>query len=112
MTAISASKGIMDYNVSKAGLDMVTKQFALELGKHQIRVNSVNLTGVRTPLTVEYFEKSPDLEQVFKTITPLGRLCEIPEVVGPVMYLLSEYSTMVTGTLHVVDGGLLSNIPV
>ena len=91
---------------------MVTKQFALELGPHQIRVNSVNPTGVWTGPTKKLMKQAPDLETKFASNTPLGRFCEIQEVVEPIMYLLSEHSTMVTGTTHLVDGGVCSNIPV
>ena len=91
---------------------MVTKQFALELGLHQIRVNSVNLTWTLTNPVREYFAEHPEKEEQVKAITPLGRIAEVREMVEPIMYLLSDHSSMVSGTAHVVDGGLLSNIPV
>ena len=91
---------------------MVTKQFALELGPHQIRVNSVNPTWTRTNPVIAHFADVPDEETRVKTITPLGRIAEVRDIVEPIMYLLSDHSSMVSGTTHVVDGGLLSNIPV
>ena len=91
---------------------MVTKQFALELGPHQIRVNSVNPTVVWTDYARELKQKDPNFEDTFNSVTPLGRQCEVREVVEPILYLLSDHSSMVTGTVHVVDGGILSNIPV
>ena len=112
VSAISAVKGFIGPDIAKAGLDMVTKQFALELGPHQIRVNSVNPTGVWTDPTKELVKHAPEIETKLTSNTPLGRFCEIKEVVEPIMYLLSEHSAMVTGTMHLVDGGLLSNIPV
>ena len=102
----------MVIGVTKAGLDMVTKQFALELGPYQIRVNSVNTTGVLTGSMKEFIKTSPEYEKKLTSIIPLGRFCEVYEVVEPVMYLLSEHFTMVTGTMHLVEGGLMSNIPV
>ena len=91
---------------------MVTKQFALELGPHGIRVNSVNPTGVLTDFVKDYFMKNPTMENKFNSLTPLGRMAEVSEVVDPILYLLSDHSNMVTGTTHIIDGGILSHIPV
>ena len=112
MASIKAVKGFVSHNIAKAGLDMVTKQFALELGLHQIRVNSVNPTGIWTGPTKDLVKRSPDIETTLAAITPLGRFCEVQDVIDPIMYLLSEHSTMVTGTTHIIDGGILCNIPV
>ena len=90
---------------------MVTKQFALELGPHQIRVNSVNLTVVRTEAMVRDMEGSAIVNNIISN-TPLGRICSLEESTGAIQYLLSDYSTMVNGTNQVVDGGLLAQIPV
>ena len=103
---------MFDLTFAKAALDMVTKQFALELGPHQIRVNSVNPTWCLTNPVIEHLVDYPEEEARVKIITPLGRLAEAREIVEPIMYLLSDHSSMVSGTIHVVDGGLLSNIPV
>ena len=102
----------MDYNVAKAGLDMVTKQFALELGPHQIRVNSVNPTWILVDRVKEEMASNPDRPETALRLIPLGRFGEVREAVEPIMYLLSEHSSMVTGTTHLVDGGMMSNIPV
>ena len=91
---------------------MVTKQFALELGPHQIRVNSVNPTRVAVESMPKCFEDEPERGKTLISITPMGRVCNRQECVDPILYLLSEHSTMVTGTTHVIDGGLMSNIPV
>ena len=106
MAAINPVKNTLAYNVSKAGLDMVTKQFALELGPHQIRVNMV-LAGA-FEREWQYSEQA----QRAKAITPMGKFCSLKEACGPVMYLLSDHSTMVNGTNQVVVGGLLAHIPV
>ncbi|XP_045167658.2 L-xylulose reductase-like [Mercenaria mercenaria] len=103
----------LPYSVSKAGLDMVTKQFALELGPYQIRVNSVNPTLVMTPM-ISSLKDGLDLqyEKGFIARTPMGRIAKVEESVGPVLYLLSDYSSMVSGQMHPVDGGMLSNVAV
>ena len=109
---VNPIKGGLYYDITKAALDMVTKQFALELGPHQIRVNSANPNLVLTETMQKYMMEAEFVEEKTKALTPLGRLCTVKEVVEPVMYLLSDHSTMVNGTIHVIDGGLLSNIPV
>ena len=102
----------MDNCVSKAALDMVTKQFALELGPHSIRVNSVSPTWLWTEGVKRSAEEYPELYERAHLITPMNRFCELNEVVEPILYMLSDYSSMVSGTIHLVDGGLLSHIPV
>ena len=104
-------KNYLPYNLSKAALDMVSKQFALELGSHQIRVNSVNICGVLTETVTEEWMEAEVVKNLI-AFTPMGRFSSLKESSGPIMYLLSDHSTMVNGTNHVVDGGLLANIPV
>ena len=108
---MSPMNNALAYDVSKAALDMVTKQFALELGPHQIRVNSVNLKGVLTETVVRDHLDSEQTKNLI-AITPMGRLCTLKESSSSIMYLLSYQSTMVSGTNHVVDGGLMAHIPV
>ena len=89
---------------------MVTKQFALELGHYQIRVNSVNPTVVSAGSVVEM----PDYKEwsdISKQLTPLGRVCNEKEVLQPIMYLLSDQASMVTSSIHVVDVGLFTRAP-
>ncbi|XP_053406584.1 cyclopentanol dehydrogenase-like [Mercenaria mercenaria] len=112
ITGISSFPQALPYNISKAGLDMVTKQFALELGPYGIRVNSINPTLVATPLAVHHIEAGDVSPETITSRTLMGRTMEEQECVDPILYLLSEHSSMVTGHLHVLDGGLLSNITV
>ncbi|XP_053406581.1 L-xylulose reductase-like [Mercenaria mercenaria] len=107
----SFSNGL-PYHVSKAGKDMATKQFALELGPHGIRMNSVNPALVRTPMMQDLIGKGLPVESLVAERCPMGRILEVHEVVDPILYLLSDHSSMVTRQTHVVDGGILSNITV
>ena len=103
-------RGACFYSITKAALDMVTKQYALELGPHSIRVNSVNPGLVNT----DGVKKRPGYQEIgnaIQALTPLGRLCTEMECVYPIMYFLSDQASMVTGCLHVVDGGWLSRLP-
>ncbi|XP_060569055.1 L-xylulose reductase-like [Ruditapes philippinarum] len=114
-SSISGMSGFpmcLPYAVSKAGMDMVTKQFALELGPHEIRVNSVNLGLVNTPLVQSLIEKGKYTVDTFTSRSPIGRISTVEEIVVPILYLLSSHSSMVTSQMHVVDGGCLSNITV
>ena len=112
ITGLRAYPQLLAYNMSKAGMDMATKQFALELGPKNIRVNSVNPTLVITPGTQKYIDEGTPLDETFSRITPLGRVCKLKEITDPILYLFSEESSMVAGTCHVVDGGLLNHIAV
>ena len=53
----------------------------------------------------------PTFAEKTKALMPLGRIVTVQEVVNSVMYLLSDYSSIVNGTIHVLDGGLGSHIP-
>ncbi|XP_052788791.1 carbonyl reductase [NADPH] 2-like [Mya arenaria] len=108
--SLQATPQIMAYTISKAALDMVTKQFALELAPHNIRVNSINPTHI-VPEVDQPFDKDRESRYAsyFQSQTPGRRLCGTSEVVSPIMYLLSDLSTMVSGTVNVVDGAMLSS---
>ena len=96
--------------MSKASLDMATKQFALELGPYNIRVNSVNPTFVMTDMARSMIEDGFPVHHYFSERTPMPRLAEVSDIVSAILYLLSDSSSMITGTSHFVDGGLTSNI--
>ncbi|XP_052798324.1 D-erythrulose reductase-like [Mya arenaria] len=110
INGLNPMRECMPYNLSKAALDMMTKQFALELGPKKIRVNSVNPTVALTDMGREFWTHPPEKGDLLRSHTPLGRFAEVSEVVQPIMYLLSDCSSMVTGTVNPIEGGLLSNI--
>lgn len=111
INGINPMRECLAYNMSKAALDMMTKQFALELGPGNIRVNSVNPTVAMTAMGIAFWSE-PVKSGKLKEHTPLGRFAEVEECCKPIMYLLSDCSTMVTGTVNPIEGGLLSNIRV
>lgn len=98
-----ASPGMLAYSVAKAGLNMATKQFALELGPHNIRVNAVGPGMVKTDMLMNL--QTPETIQAGISKTPLRRICEMEDVVKYVLFLLSDESKMVSGTFALVDGG-------
>ncbi|UYV75824.1 hypothetical protein LAZ67_13001446 [Cordylochernes scorpioides] len=92
------------YCASKAALDQITKVMALELGPHKIRVNSVCPTVVNTAMG-RLAWSDPDLVARTTAKIPLGRFCEVEDVVAAVMFLLSDGAAMITGSCLPVDGG-------
>ncbi|XP_061520083.1 LOW QUALITY PROTEIN: L-xylulose reductase [Phycodurus eques] len=95
------------YCATKAALDMLTKVMALELGPHQIRVNSVNPTVVMTEMGRRGWS-DPEKAEAMTSRIPLGRFAEVDEVVNSILFLLSDKSTMTTGASLPVDGGFLA----
>jgi 2-deoxy-D-gluconate 3-dehydrogenase len=82
----------------------LTKTLALEWAPHQITVNAVAPTFVRTPLTEPMFEREQYRDLILSRI-PLGRLATPEDVAGAIVYLSSPAAAMVTGHTLVIDGG-------
>jgi 2-deoxy-D-gluconate 3-dehydrogenase len=92
------------YCASKHGVDGLTKALAVEWARHGITVNAVAPTFVRTPMTEPMFEDAEFREDVLRRI-PMGRIGEPSEVTGPVLFLVSDAASLVTGEVLHVDGG-------
>jgi len=92
------------YNMTKFGLEGLTRGMALELAKYNIRVNTVCPTFVATPMVKEFFKNKKFKQQVLKDI-PLGRLAEENDVSTAVAFLAADSSNSITGTSFMVDGG-------
>ena len=95
--------------VAMAGLDMATKVFALELGPHKVRVNSVAPSIVNTKM-LEVL--SDELTKGYSSALPMGRRLEVNDVVHSVLFLLSNQSHMITGNTVMVEGGHTCYLPV
>lgn len=98
------------YSVSKAGLDMLTEFLAGDLGPYKIRVNSINPGLVRTNIHLD--NKIVENEQAYQQLLekavvryPIGRIGEPEDIGGLALFLLSEASSFITGTIIKVDGG-------
>ena len=92
------------YCASKWGLEGMSKAFALDLAPYQIRSNTIAPTFIETPLTRPFFEDAQFTQTVLAKIK-LGRLGQVEDVMGAIVYLASDASLLVTGTSLVVDGG-------
>ena len=102
--------GSIAYCSAKAGLDMLTKFMGQELGKYNIRVNSVNPAAVYTNIYVtsgDYTQEGYDKWSESKPpLYPLGRIGEPKKDIAPTIeFLLSDKSLWTTGSIYLVDGG-------
>ena len=92
------------YCANKHALEGMTKAMALEWAPHGIRVNTLCPTFIRTPLG-EQTLKIPERRAWILSKIKLGRVGEIEDLMGPVVFLASDAAAMVTGTHLIVDGG-------
>jgi NAD(P)-dependent dehydrogenase (short-subunit alcohol dehydrogenase family) len=92
------------YCASKHAMEGFTKAMAIELAPHKIRVNTLGPTFVETPLTRPFFENEKFRNEVLAKIK-LGRLGQVEDLTGAVVFLASDASALMTGTSLVVDGG-------
>jgi 3-oxoacyl-[acyl-carrier protein] reductase len=95
--------GLAAYSASKAGLDGLTRALARELGRRQITVNAIAPGYVQTDMSSTL--SAGQLAQIINR-TPLGRLVSAEDVVGLVMFLLSDDAAFITGQTIMVDGGI------
>lgn len=103
MGHVSAPKRAV-YSASKFAVEGLTKAMAIELGVHNIRVNSVCPTFIETELTAKALSDETFRSWVMSKIK-LGRMGRIEDIMGPVVFLASDAAQMVTGTSLLVDGG-------
>lgn len=96
--------GLAAYCAAKAGVVMLTKVAALELGQHRIRVNAIGPGLVRTPLSAGLMAV-PGIVDAYVENTPLGEVCEPDDVARVALFLASDDARLVTGELVFVDGG-------
>tara|TARA_B100001245_G_scaffold223778_1_gene197046 strand:- start:186 stop:953 length:768 start_codon:yes stop_codon:yes gene_type:complete len=95
------------YNMTKAGLEGLTKGMAIDLAKNNIRVNTVCPTFVVTPMTKKFLKNKKFKRETLNKI-PLGRFADVSDVATAVTFLASDSSSMITGTSILVDGGWTS----
>ena len=92
------------YSASKHAVEGFTKAMAIEWGQYQIRVNTICPTFIRTPLTQSTFD-NPERKRWIENKIKLGRVGEVEDIMGAVVFLASEASAMITGSALMVDGG-------
>ena len=92
------------YNMTKFGVEGLTKGMAIDLAKHNIRVNSVCPTFVETPMVKKFFKDKNFKKSVIENI-PLGKVATESDIASAVVYLASDAASMITGSSLVIDGG-------
>jgi NAD(P)-dependent dehydrogenase (short-subunit alcohol dehydrogenase family) len=92
------------YCASKWAMEGWTKAMAIDLAPHGIRANTLGPTFIETPLTKPFFEQAAFRDWVLSKIK-LGRLGQVEDLMGAVVFLASDASALMTGSALVVDGG-------
>ena len=93
------------YTTSKHGVLGFTRALAAELGKDGVRVNAIGPGLIETPLNAAVRANDPELVKIFIDHTPLGRAGKPEDIVGPAIFLASDLSSYVTGSIVMADGG-------
>ena len=93
------------YTTSKHGVLGFTRALAVELGRHGVRVNAIGPGLIETPLNAAVRANNPVLVKIFMDHTPLGRAGTPEDIVGPAIFLASDLSSYVTGSIVMADGG-------
>jgi NAD(P)-dependent dehydrogenase (short-subunit alcohol dehydrogenase family) len=96
------------YTATKHAVEGMTKALAFELGPQGIRVNAVAPGFVETPLTTPVLTDPKFRERVVRTM-PLGRIMQVEDIMGAILFLASDAARMITGASLVVDGGSLTH---
>lgn len=110
--AVGLGRGANAFCASKGGVDTLTKQLAIEWSHRGVRVNALAPCQFRTP-GLEAIMREPQFDpeklmQTWVSNIPIGRIGEQDEIVGPAIFLASDASSMITGTVLNVDGGYLA----
>ncbi|VTU22738.1 Cyclopentanol dehydrogenase [Variovorax sp. PBS-H4] len=109
--SIASTTGIpnvVGYSPSKGAVKMLTQALAVELAKDGIRVNAIAPGVIETPMT-SYTREAPERLDKFMLRTPMARVGQPEELVGPVVFLASGMATYVTGVTLPIDGGYLAS---
>jgi NAD(P)-dependent dehydrogenase (short-subunit alcohol dehydrogenase family) len=102
--ALKAAPQMGAYCIAKAGVVMLTKVLAVELGQYNIRANAVAPYIVKTKFSQPLWSEPEALKQIEAEI-PVGRLAETGDIVGAVLFLAADASSYITGQTIIVDGG-------
>lgn len=92
------------YCATKHAVEGMTKALAWEFGPHHIRINTLCPTFIETAMTAGMFE-DPQFRSYVESRIALGRLGQLKEIMGPVVFLASDAAALVTGSALMVDGG-------
>ena len=108
VNAVLAIPNIASYNVSKGGINQLTRVMALSLVDVGIRVNAVAPGTIATELAAKAVLTSEDARKKIMSRTPMKRMGEASEVADLVAYLASDAASYITGEIVVIDGGRMT----
>jgi len=98
---------LLAYGAAKAGVEQMVRQFAGELGRHNIRVNSVGVGYTTHRPRAPKIDPNSEFDRHVNARTPLGRSAAPWEIAGPVVFLASDGASYVTGASLPIEGGYL-----
>jgi NAD(P)-dependent dehydrogenase (short-subunit alcohol dehydrogenase family) len=108
IAGLTGLPNIGPYNASKAALDALTRTLAVELGPAGILVNSIAPGTILTEMVEGLMTANPALREKLVQKAPLGRLGAVAEAAWPIVFLLTDAASFLTGQTIVVDGGRLA----
>jgi len=97
------------YTASKGAVIALTKSLAVQFGPKHIRTNAIAPGPIETPLLTSWLLDNPDAKQLRLNRIPMGRFGRPEDIVNLALYLASDESTWVNGSVMVADGGITSN---
>ncbi len=109
-TRLVAHRNLSAYGITKAGIRMMAKTLALELGPYGITVNAI---GAGATITERTLQDDPDYERNWNSVAPNGRTATVDDIAAAALFLASAAARHVTGETLMVDGGwtLYSPLP-
>jgi glucose 1-dehydrogenase len=108
IAGLTGLPNLAPYNASKAALDALTRTLAVELGPAGVLCNSVAPGTVATEMVEGLMVANPALRERLVARSPLGRLGTVAEAAWPIVFLLSDAASFITGHTLLVDGGRLA----
>jgi len=108
VTGIQAHLNLGGYGITKAGIRMMAKIIAVEVGHYGITANAISPGATLTERTLQ---EDPDYEKNWASVTPNGRVGHVEDIVAAALYLASPEARHVTGQTLVVDGGWTIHSP-
>lgn len=108
IAGLTGLPNIGPYNATKAALDAMTRTMAVELGPANVLCNSVAPGTIGTEMVAQLMDANPALKERLVAKTPIGRIGQVDEAAWPIVFLLTDASSFITGQVLVVDGGRLA----
>ena len=109
VNGMAASPGLCAYNAAKGGINLLTQNLAIELGRHGIRVNAILPGHIR--VSNDLYEREPLELWGFTEACPIGRIGQPEDIAAAAVFLASDDAAFCTGAQLVVDGGMTAQVP-